>query len=72
MIKKYFLRANTASGEVNLTYDNLKGISDIIILNGACSGAKNRLIKRVAFLLSEKGKMLETRLQAVEKLLFID
>ena len=59
MIKKYFLRANTASGEVNLIYDNLKGISNITILDGGCRTAKNRLLTRIAFLLSEKGKLVE-------------
>ena len=59
MIKKYFLRANTASGEVNLIYDNLKGISNITILDGGWRTAKNRLLTRIAFLLSEKGKLVE-------------
>lgn len=59
MIKKYFLRGNTASGEVNLIFNNLKGISDIIILKGASSTAKNRILNRIAFLLSEKGKLVE-------------
>jgi len=59
MIKKYFLRANTADGEANLIYDNLKGISDIIVICGKSRTAKNRLLTRLAFLLSERGKVVE-------------
>lgn len=59
MIKKYFLRANTADGEVNLIYENLKGITEIIVLNGRSRTAKNRLLTRIAFIMSERGKLVE-------------
>ncbi|MBE7016376.1 MAG: hypothetical protein E7417_06145 [Ruminococcaceae bacterium] len=59
MVKKYFLRANTAEGDVNLIYENLKGISEIIVIKGRSRTAKNRLLTRIAFILSERGKLVE-------------
>ena len=59
MIIKYFLRANTATGEANLIYDNLKGIKDIIVIEGKSRKAKKKLFARIASVLDERGKSIE-------------
>ena len=59
MAEKYFLRANSAQGEVNLIYDNLRGINEIIIVEGKSGTAKKRFFSQVNKVLSEMGKELE-------------
>lgn len=54
MIKKYFLRGNTAQGEATLVQENMKGICDILVIKGKCKKAANRLLTRMAFLLDQK------------------
>lgn len=59
MIKKYFLRANTAEKEANLLCENLKGIDEIITVKTRSRKAGNRLLTRIAHLISEKGLTVE-------------
>lgn len=47
MQKKYFARANTASGTVNLMESNLRGIANIYSLGGNSKVAKSKLIERI-------------------------
>ncbi len=47
MQKKYFARANTSSGTVNLMKNNLDGIINIYSLSGSSKAAKSKLMERV-------------------------
>ena len=59
MQKKYFLRANTASGLVNLAESNLSGIDNLYILNGRSKFLKNIILKNVEKYTVEHGKNIE-------------
>ncbi len=48
MVKKYFLRANTSSGCVNLADSNLKNIRNIYSISGTSKTAKSLLISAIA------------------------
>lgn len=48
MQRKYFLRANTSSGLVNLTENNLERIDNLYILTGKSKFIKSRILKNVA------------------------
>ena len=60
MQTKYFLRANTSSGLVNLTESNLLGIKNIYVLNGQSKFLKDRILKNIEKYTSERGKHIET------------
>ena len=60
MQTKYFLRANTSSGLVNLTDGNLLGIKNVYILNGQSKFLKDRILKNIEKYMSEQGKNTET------------
>lgn len=47
MQKKYFARANTASGIVNLMTSNLQGITNVYSIGGNSKAAKSKLMERV-------------------------
>lgn len=53
MQKKYFARANTSSGAVNLMTSNLKDITHIYSLGGNSKTAKSKLIQRIGKHFSE-------------------
>ena len=55
MQKKYFLRANTSSGLVSLTENNLQGIENFYILSGKSKFLKSRILKNVAKYTDERG-----------------
>ena len=59
MQKKYFLRANTSSGLVNLTENNLDRIDNLYLLTGKSKFFKNRILKNVAKYTDSNGKKLE-------------
>lgn len=59
MQRKYFLRANTSSGLVNLTENNLQGIENLYILCGKSKFLKNRILKNVAKFVSERERDME-------------
>jgi len=48
MQKKYFLRANTSSGLVNFTENNLERIDNLYILTGKSKFFKSRILKNIA------------------------
>ena len=60
MQTKYFLRANTSSGLVNLTESNLSGIKNIYILNGQSKFLKDRILKNIEKYTLEREKDVET------------
>ncbi len=59
MIKKFFARANSAQGAVNLTMNNLKGIENLYILSGESQGLKTYLIKILLSQLEDKYNQIE-------------
>lgn len=59
MQKKYFLRANTSQGLVNLTENNLKGIEKIYILNGRSKTLKDSILKDIERYIKEREKDIE-------------
>lgn len=59
MQKKYFLRANTSSGLVNFTDNNLEGIEKLYILNGKSKFLKSRILKNIAKYTEERGRNVE-------------
>jgi hypothetical protein len=59
MQKKYFLRANTSSGLVNLTENNLERIDSFYILKGKSKFFKSRILKNVAKYTDSSGKNQE-------------
>lgn len=58
-MKKYFARANTATGLVNLMMNNLKNISSIYIIEGISKTAKSKLMGYIV-------KNLEERFSGIE------
>ena len=58
MQKKYFCRANTSSGLVNLAESNLQGIENLYILEGKSKYLKSRILKSISKYTD--GKMIET------------
>ena len=58
-MKKYFARANTSQGLVNLTMNNLKNISNLYIIEGKSKTAKSRLMEYVVKYLSDKYQDIE-------------
>lgn len=59
MQKKYFLRANTSSGLVNLTENNLAGIDNVYLLNGKSKFLKDRILKNIEKYTKEREKEME-------------
>ena len=59
MQRKYFLRANTSSGLVNLAGSNLEGIENIYILKGKSKFLKSRILKNIARYTNERGVRTE-------------
>ena len=53
-MQKYFLRANTSSGLVNFTDNNLTGIENLYILKGDSGFIKSRILHNVAKYLNER------------------
>ena len=47
-LKKYFARANTASGCVNLIESNLRDIKSVYILSGESPSVKSEILKKLA------------------------
>ncbi len=47
MVKKYFARANTSSGCINLMENNLNGIEDIFVLEGRSKALKTYVMQEV-------------------------
>ena len=59
MEKKYFLRANTSSGLVNLAENNLYGIENLYILSGRSKFIKDRILKNIEKYTKERGREIE-------------
>lgn len=59
MQKKYFLRANTSSGLVNFTDNNLYGIENVYLLNGKSKFLKDRILKNVEKYTKEREREIE-------------
>lgn len=59
MIKKYFARANSATGEVNLALNNLSGIENLYILSGESEFCKTYLIKILLSQFEDKYEQIE-------------
>ena len=55
MQRKYFLRANTSTGLVNLTDSNIAGLENLYILKGNSGFIKSRILQNTAKYLDEKG-----------------
>ena len=47
MQKKFFLRANTSQGLVNLTENNIAGVENLYILGGKSKYFKSRILKNI-------------------------
>lgn len=54
MQRKYFLRANTSAGLVNLTDSNMTGIENLYVLKGDSKFLKSRILQNTAKYLEER------------------
>ncbi len=59
MLKKYFVRANTAEGLVNLAETNLSGLCGVYSVSGSSKTAKTQLMKAIAGHFDMLGKTVE-------------
>ncbi|MBO5059295.1 MAG: hypothetical protein J6C82_00095 [Clostridia bacterium] len=59
MLKKYFARANTSAGCVNLMKNNLENIEKLYILKGSSKTAKTMVIKNVSDTLAKQFSRIE-------------
>ncbi len=62
MRKKYFVRAATSSGCVNLSKSNITGCPTVYALSGRCKTVKTRVMSAVATFYEQKGFDTETAL----------